>query len=499
MSGAGQRTVNMLVAALGGEGGGVLTNWLIEAAQRSGWYCQSTSLAGVAQRTGATIYYLEFMVREAGQPQPVMSLFPAQGDIDIAVTSEIAEAGRMLSRGFVSPAKTTLISSDHRVFGITEKSATADGTADTEMILTMAERYAQRFIHFDMAELVQRHGTVISAGLFGAVAGSGVLPFERTVFTDIVSAGKGASANLAAFEESFQRAASGGVAYFQPETPAGFSLPQPETPMGHRLLPRIGALPSATHEVVFHGVQRLVEYQDEQYAEEFLARVEQVNQRDAGEDDHGLTRETARWLALWMAFEDIPRVAQLKSRPGREAEIRAEVRAATGQPVQVTEFFHPRVEEVAALLPRSLGEWLLHSKMARGALQPFLGPRKLRTDKVMTGFTLRMLAGLRRMRRKTLGYAHEWQMIDRGFQAVCRTATQDHARAVADLGGMVKGYGATRHRTTTRLMAILDAVERGQADTAQRVRALQGAAMVGEDPKPLSELLASTAEAQAVH
>jgi indolepyruvate ferredoxin oxidoreductase beta subunit len=367
------------------------------------------------------------------------------------------------------------------------------------MILTMAERYAQRFIHFDMAELVQRHGTVISAGLFGAIAGSGVLPFERAVFTDIVAAGKGAAANLAAFEESFQRAASGGVAQFQPETPVEFSLPQPETPMGHRLLPRIEELPRDSHEVVFHGVQRLVDYQDEQYAQEFLTKVEQVNQRDAGDDDHGLTRETARWLALWMAFEDIPRVAQLKSRPGREAEIRAEVRAATGQPVQVTEFFHPRVEEVAALLPRALGEWLLHSEMAKGALQPFLGPRKLRTDKVTTGFTLRMLAGLRRMRRKTLGYAHEWRMIDRWFQTVCRAASQDHARAIADLGGMVKGYGATRHRTTTRLMAILDAIEQGQAGTAERVRDLQAAAMVGEDPGPLSELLASTAEAQAAH
>jgi len=54
-------TINMVIAALGGEGGGVLTNWLISAAERSGWWCQSTSLAGVAQRTGATIYYLEFM------------------------------------------------------------------------------------------------------------------------------------------------------------------------------------------------------------------------------------------------------------------------------------------------------------------------------------------------------------------------------------------------------------------------------------------------------
>ena len=57
----------MVIAALGGEGGGVLTNWLIAAAEHSGWWCQSTSLAGVAQRTGATIYYLEFMRRKEGE------------------------------------------------------------------------------------------------------------------------------------------------------------------------------------------------------------------------------------------------------------------------------------------------------------------------------------------------------------------------------------------------------------------------------------------------
>lgn len=54
------RTINMVAAALGGEGGGVFTNWVIGVAERENWLCQTTSLAGVAQRTGATIYYLEF-------------------------------------------------------------------------------------------------------------------------------------------------------------------------------------------------------------------------------------------------------------------------------------------------------------------------------------------------------------------------------------------------------------------------------------------------------
>jgi len=483
------RTTNMLVAALGGEGGGVLTNWLIEVAQQAGWHCQSTSLAGVAQRTGATIYYLEFLPRDAGPKPPVMSLFPAQGDIDIAVTSEIAEAGRMLSRGFVSPDRTALISSDHRVYGITEKSATGDGTADADFIIELSARYAKRFIHFDLLELVQRHGTVISAGLLGAIAGAGVLPFAKSIFTDVIATGKGAAANCAAFEESFQRAASGGVAHFEPEVVPPFVLPEATTALGGRLLPKVARLPAPVHEVVYLGVQRLLDYQDEAYADDFLGRLAAVAERDDGDDDYALTRETARWLALWMAYEDIPRVAQLKCRPSREAEVRAEVAASPEQAIQVSEYFHPRIEEVAALLPSGLGRRLLSPGIMRRLVEPFLGPRKLRTDKFWTLWTMRRLASLRHRRRKTLGYEQEWTMIERWLGLVQAAQSTGLAQAIADCGQMVKGYGATRHRTTGRLMQILDEVEQGRVRDASAVRGLQSAAMAGDDPEPFEQAL----------
>jgi len=482
-------TINLLIAALGGEGGGVLTNWLIEAADRSGWQAQSTSLAGVAQRTGATIYYLEFFKRNADAPAPVMSLFPAQGDIDIAVTSEIAEAGRMLSRGFISPDKTTLISSDHRVYGITEKSATTDGTADPAVIAELCSRYAQRFIHFDMLEVVQRCGTVISAALLGAIAGAQVLPFTKEVFVEVIAGGKGADANRKAFEECYQAAAGGGAKLVEPA--AGFVLPSPITAIGRVLIPRIAGFPSSCHEVLFHAAQRLVAYQDVHYATDYLTQLEQLLARDEGTDDYYLTRETARWLALWLAYEDIPRVAQLKLRPERESSIRAEVRAGVDQPLQVTEFFHPRVEEVAALLPKSLGERLLASATARRALGYVLGPRKLRTDTILVQLVLRGLASLRRWRRGSFGYAEERAMIDRWFDAVCSQTNTDMARALADCGRMVKGYGATRYRTTSRLMAIIDAVETGIAADAAAVRRLNETAMIGEESAPFDEAIAA--------
>ena len=44
----------ILIAALGGEGGGVLADWLVDCALEAGLPVQATSVPGVAQRTGAT-------------------------------------------------------------------------------------------------------------------------------------------------------------------------------------------------------------------------------------------------------------------------------------------------------------------------------------------------------------------------------------------------------------------------------------------------------------
>ena len=487
----GDKTLNLLIAALGGEGGGVLTNWLIEIADQSGWHCQSTSLAGVAQRTGATIYYLEFMQRKAGTAQPVMSLFPAQGDIDVALTSEIAEAGRMVSRGFISPDKTTLISSDHRVFGITEKTHTGDGSADRDLILAMSGRYAKRFVHFDMAELVKRHGTVISAGMLGAVAGSGALPFGREAFEQVLSVGKGAAANLSAFSEAFDCAKRGGVNVVDPAASekASFTLPEPTTEIGKELLPRIGRLPSSTQEVTFQGVLKLVDYKDVAYAKTYLEHVEQFLVIDSGGADYELTREGARWLALWMAFEDIPRVAQLKLRPTRDEMLRQEVGVTEAEPLKVSEYFHPRVEEVASLLPRRLGDALLRSSFWRKAVNNTLGARQLRTDTIAVTLALRFLASLRHVRRHMLGFHHEWRMINAWLEAIQTAGDPALARELVECGRMVKGYGSTRHRTTTRLMRIIDGVRSSESVSAETVSELRSAAMQGEEEEPFQAAL----------
>src|SRR5262245_47707678 len=103
------RPVTLLIAALGGEGGGVLTDWIVSAAEHGGLAVQSTSIPGVAQRTGATTYYVEIFptpLKELGGKRPVLALAPGVGDVDLVVASELLEAGRAIMNGFVTTDRT---------------------------------------------------------------------------------------------------------------------------------------------------------------------------------------------------------------------------------------------------------------------------------------------------------------------------------------------------------------------------------------------------------
>ena len=118
-SGGAQR-ISIAILAMGGQGGGVLADWVVALAEAQGWAAQSTSVPGVAQRTGATIYYIEMAPMRAGA-QPVFALMPTPGDVDVVMASELMEAGRSVLRGLVTPEQTTLIASTHRAFAVAEK------------------------------------------------------------------------------------------------------------------------------------------------------------------------------------------------------------------------------------------------------------------------------------------------------------------------------------------------------------------------------------------
>src|ERR1700704_1198858 len=150
-----ERPIKLCIAALGGQGGGVFATWMIQIAEAEGFLAQSTSVPGVAQRTGATIYYLEFFPRAVAERvgrAPVLALMPVPGDVDCVIASELAEAGRAIQRGLVTPDRTTLIASTHRTYAIAEKSAMGRGAADSEALTDLVRAQAKRVVLFDMEE-----------------------------------------------------------------------------------------------------------------------------------------------------------------------------------------------------------------------------------------------------------------------------------------------------------------------------------------------------------
>src|ERR1700751_4999747 len=182
---AQDRPIGIAIVAMGGQGGGVLTDWIVALAEAQGWVAQSTSVPGVAQRTGATIYYVEMLQAPAGLV-PILSLMPTPGDVDIVIAAEMMEAGRSILRGLVTPDKTVLIASTHRSLAVSEKEVPGDGAGDPAAVVDAADFAAKRTIAFDMEALAAASGSVISAALFGALAAAGVLPFARGAFEDTI-------------------------------------------------------------------------------------------------------------------------------------------------------------------------------------------------------------------------------------------------------------------------------------------------------------------------
>ena len=180
-----KRPITLLICALGGEGGGVLVEWLVRTATASGFAVESTSIPGVAQRTGATTYYIEIFpvpIAELGGRRPVFSLYPVPGALDVLVSSELLETVRQIGVGMVSPDRTHVLTSTSRILTTIEKMQPSDGRVSTSDLLKTADKFSFDCHAFDMNAIARENGTVVSAVMMGAIAGSGLLPFSRDAF-----------------------------------------------------------------------------------------------------------------------------------------------------------------------------------------------------------------------------------------------------------------------------------------------------------------------------
>src|SRR5439155_36230 len=91
------RLLSVLIPAVGGQGGGVLAEWLVDAGLVAGHAAHGTSIPGVAQRTGSTTYYVEIYAGDREEP-PTFSLYPVPGALDVLLAPEFLEVGRAIER-----------------------------------------------------------------------------------------------------------------------------------------------------------------------------------------------------------------------------------------------------------------------------------------------------------------------------------------------------------------------------------------------------------------
>ncbi|HSD51137.1 MAG TPA: 2-oxoacid:acceptor oxidoreductase family protein, partial [Candidatus Methylomirabilis sp.] len=304
--------MKILIMALGGQGGGVLTEWLYQACHLEDFPVRSTSIPGVSQRTGSTNYYLEVPTRtnqDLGESRPEFCLYPTAGDVDLFIAPEFLELGRAIEQGFVSPSRTTVIASTHRVYSIFEKMPVGDGLYSQEDLSRAAKAFSRRLIAFDALDLAQRNGLKeINAIILGAVAASGVLPLrEESYVAAIERQGIAVESNLRAFRLGLAVVREGA----KPEQPpaveeswehskrrlSSLLASQPSSQL-HQLLVEVeGRYPEQLWRTLADALYRLIDYQDAAYARQYLDRLERVRQleeRAGGSVSNRLTEIVAR-------------------------------------------------------------------------------------------------------------------------------------------------------------------------------------------------------------
>jgi indolepyruvate ferredoxin oxidoreductase beta subunit len=496
-----ERPITIAIVAMGGQGGGVLTGWIVKLAEEAGWVAQSTSVPGVAQRTGATIYYVE-MMRPANGRKPILAQMPTPGDVDIVMASEFMEAGRSILRGIVTPDRTTLIASTHRSLTIGEKMAPGKGIADSPSVADAIGVTARQKIMFDMDALAVRNGSVISSAMFGALAGSGALPFEKQAYHAVIQGdGKGVVASIKTFDAAFDHVQAKPVEETAAAPAATVSSPVPHRSSDPRLSPllaRIQSLPDISRAMAHAGLQKVLDYQDVAYGAEYLDLLDDLHAADVAmggaAHDYAFTTNGAKYLANAMTYDDVIRVADLKTRGARRDRIAKEMSLKTDQILHTTEFMHPRMEEVTGMLPAGFGRWLKQS----GGLYAWLDRRvskgrRVRTYSLRWFLMLYVLGGMRGLRRRSLRHAEEVAHRDAWLADARDLGRGNYMLGVEVLKcrRLIKGYSDTHARGLSKFDRVMTEIRniRARADAPDWARRLRETAIKDADTGNLDGLI----------
>ncbi|MEK9683461.1 MAG: indolepyruvate oxidoreductase subunit beta family protein [Rhodospirillaceae bacterium] len=486
-----QRPLTLMISAIGGEGGGVLANWIVAAARHSNLYVQATSIPGVAQRTGATVYYLEIFpisLDELGGRRPVLGIYPGVGDVDTMIASEFAEAGRAIANGFITPDRTTLITSMHRVYSIGEKSDPTDGRMDDQMVLSAVRKRAARILMDDFKSLAEDSGVSLNAILLGVFAAQCSLIKEESFRVAINNSAVAVEANLRGFEIGLSHRFADEISVDEPKNAMHKRVSKKGDP-GLEIRAR-KMFPKDLAEIVIEGAYRLSAYQSPSYGTLYIDRLEKLFDQETELGGAGaVTFEAARHLAVRMSYEDIIRVAQLKIDPGRMARIRREVGVTPDQPVSVYDYFKPGPREFCDILPLPIGRLLCSLGSDAHWERYFQWGLRLRSTNISGFLLLRFLSAMRVLRPISFGYAECQKSVTQYLADIKKACaiSLEFGFEVAACGGLKRGYGNTAQRSAAKerdlRAAIIGPVLEGKISSKLGCDALANARLVAaKDP-----------------
>ncbi len=464
------RAKRMLIGTVGGQGGGVLSDWLAHGLLNAGWQASSIGLLGLSQRAGTVTYYCEASPKDERSRIP--SVFAVPGDVDLILGQELLELARLVFGGFAAP-HCAIVGNSARYLTTMEKMPAEGGVYDSQIIARAIEALAPgRHYVFDAQRLVMERGLPALASnaiLLGAAVASPALGLPREPFHAAIRASQiSVKANVAAFDIGYERVRDGSlprlmidgcrtddweeIARQRESRLPGFTERDAYT----RVMDTASReFPGAVLAILAEALYRLIDYQDVEYAQEYLTRVGSAKRE--GQAERSLAAYS-RNLAVWLTYEDAPRVAQLKTRRERFERIAKDF-GIRKQRYVVTDYLVPDVEQILELLPAGAAAALArlgHVLTPRFDTLKF--PLRIKTSAVPGYWVMRSIATLRRARRRSSRHFTELAMIRRWEEAIRKWRARSAALGflAADAARVVKGYGRVRRQALEDLWRFLD-------------------------------------------
>jgi hypothetical protein len=236
------------------------------------------------------------------------------------------------------------------------------------------------------------------------------------------------------------------------------------------------ALPAKVVPIARQAVAKLTGYQNAEYAELYLSRLQRFTRRRGVGTD--LLVEIARLLAERMSYSDPIWIAQL-----RLAQVlQGQVLQDGGRGEDGREAIHFPLSDIVSLLPGALAEGASAALVALGREDLHMPMRF--TARTRAGLLkLKAIALLRRMRLSSARYPKERALVERWLHMIDRSLTKcpEAALEIARTASIIEGSGDVYHRSVALWNVVIDRLVKPVFDGVINVPDLHSAVAEARD------------------